>query len=132
MTSTRIEFASDGAVLHLGQTVSGLAGEIQHLLINLGTDSESDPVFPGRGTNLLQEAVQGGIVDLNSARHAANIAALLALTFYNTVTPASVDQDTVTDLALSADEFDGKRLILKTSVVAKDGREVGDSNTLAL
>lgn len=127
MKSLKISFDEGGATLHLDQLVSGAECEIQNALVNIGTTQGSDALYPSRGTNLLTEAVKGAIVDMNSARHSANFAALFTLNFIQETLPTSMIQsaDRITNLALTTAEFDGRQLILQLDGSTLDSRTFG-------
>lgn len=125
--SLRINFKADGASLDFNSSVDGVDCEIQNALVNIGTEKGSDKIHPQRGTALLGEAVRGAIIDLSSARHSSNFAALYTLSFIKNSLPSSMinSPNLIVKLKLSAAEFDGQKLNLQISGATLDGREFG-------
>jgi hypothetical protein len=56
----------------------------QNAAIILLTLPGSDDLFPSKGTDLLTDATFGKIIDINSAKHSGNFAALKIKAFINT------------------------------------------------
>lgn len=81
MRSVRIDFTGEKPRLDFDYVVAGFLATVQNSLVNLGTELGSDRLYPSRGTNLLQDAVSGKMINQRTAEHSANFAALKTLTF---------------------------------------------------
>jgi len=127
MKSLKITFNESGAIIELDQTVEALGAEVQNGLVNVATSMGSDKIYPDRGTNLLAEATKGAIIDINSARHSANFAALNTTLFIRNTLPASMtnSNDRIIRMKLSTTEFDGLKLNLQAQFTTADERTVG-------
>lgn len=77
MKTLKIMFSKNGASFDLGAPLYGeFECSVQNALVNIATLQGSDYVFPEKGTTIYKSALNGSLVDLNAARHAANFAAL--------------------------------------------------------
>lgn len=65
----------------MDETVEGKMLLQQKYLINTATTMGSDRIYPGRGTELLAEAIGGTVIDQTAAAHIGNFAALNTLRF---------------------------------------------------
>lgn len=127
MKGLKISFEAQGASLVLDQTVADADCEIQNALVNVGTARGSDPMYPLRGTNMLKEATSGAVVDLDSARHVANFAALYTFDFIRSTLPDLMKDSPhrIVQLKLSVKDFDGVLLDLSISGQLQSGVEFG-------
>lgn len=129
MTGLAINFSPGGPALYTDRLVTGFDATVQNGLVNVGTDEGSDPVFTDRGTTLMRSALDGEIVNLATARHAANFAALDARTFL-IATEVDEAEETLADLTLSPVELDYLQLKLEAQFTSDQGRVVGITATL--
>ncbi len=128
MTGIALDFTGELPELGTGK-VAGFAATVQNALVNLGTGQGSDPLFPERGTTLQQDAVEGKLIDLNSAQHSSNFAAVDTLSFGKVYT-ATDDPDGLSTLQLAPADFTGSRVLIDALFTATDGRVVGVKTTI--
>lgn len=114
-----------GAVLKLDEQVSGKEGTVQSALVNITTAKGSDRAFPTRGTDLLRRALLGELIDVNSAQHASNFAALDTLFFTARNTQATADEELLADIDLTPVAFSYNYLRLDASMEMQDDTVVG-------
>lgn len=81
MRGIKILFQDGGPVFDLENPVKDFDATVQNALVNTGTRLNSDAVYPDRGTELMKDAAAGRMVNLTSANHMANFAALRTLAF---------------------------------------------------
>lgn len=81
MTGIALKFENGKALIDLTRVRSSTDHELQSALIIALTNEGSDKAFPTKGTTLHRDAAVGYIVGLQSARHAANFAAIKTLDF---------------------------------------------------
>ena len=121
MTGIQVDFTGTSPVF--GTSVSGFQCVVQNALVGLGTAQGTDPVYPDRGTNLQKDAAVGRLIDLHSAQHASNFAALDVLAF-SRETEAG-DPSGLAQVLLSPAEFSGNGLQLEAKFLSIDGKSVG-------
>ncbi len=121
MTGVQIDFIS---VPVLGSaSVSGFQCVVQNALVNIGTRQGTDPVYDTRGTNLQKDAAYGRLIDLNSAQHSSNFAALDTLSFSRDTEGG--DPSGLAQVNLAPAEFSGNGLSLEAKFLSIDGKSVG-------
>jgi hypothetical protein len=81
MEGLKINFLPGVAGIDTQQRVSGFDTTIQNALVNIGTRTGTDSIYPTKGTTLLKRALEGKIVGLNSANHESQLAGLNTLYF---------------------------------------------------
>ena len=81
MQTIELEFLPDGSSRITEGRVSGARAVVQNALVNLLSNTESDPTFPDRGTDILDAAVSGIASSPRGAQHEANFAANRVLFF---------------------------------------------------
>lgn len=81
MTGLALKFENGKALIDLSRIRTGTDHELQVALVNALTWLGSDFAFPEKGTLLQRDAMRGYLVGFQTARHAANFAALSTLTF---------------------------------------------------
>lgn len=81
MRGSKINFGENGPVFDFSAPLVDFDTTVQNAMVNTGMDYGSDPLYPDRGTNLLRDGVQGGMINQLWANHAANFSALLTLSF---------------------------------------------------
>jgi hypothetical protein len=123
-----IDFTGSLPVFSTGQ-VDGFGSAVQNALVNIGTKQGSDVVFPDKGTTLQADAVAGKLVDLNSAQHSSNFAAVDTVAFSRTHTETD-DPDGVIGAQLEPADFDSNSLLIDAIFTAGDGRTVGVKTNL--
>lgn len=128
MTGPALDFTGETPTFGTGR-IGGFAAAVQNALVNLGTAQGSDPLYPERGTTLQQAAVEGRLIDLNSAQHNANFAAVDTLAFGRIHTEAS-DPGGVAAVQLEPADFNGSRVLIDALFTANDGTTVGIKTTL--
>ena len=119
-----IEFDEDGASLRPDGLVEGFAATAQAIMVNVGTMAGSDPLYPGRGTDLLRDGVEGRLVDTNTAQHRANFAALDTRTFFQELGYLA-GEPSLRSLAMGPAALDAGILRLDLRMVSSTGEEIG-------
>lgn len=128
MKGVALDFSGAEPAFGAGAT-EAFDAAVQNALVNLGTVQGSDPLFPDRGTHLQRDAAEGRLIDLNTAQHSSNFAALDTVIFARQHT-AETDPSALDALALEPAEFTGSRLKLDAICTARDGTVVGLKTTL--
>jgi hypothetical protein len=90
MEGISINFLNGNIFIDTDKKVEGFNATVQNALVNIGTRRGTDRIYPEKGTEILQNAVQGKIVGLNVANHEAQLAAIDTLFF-------SREHETTTD-----------------------------------
>ena len=76
MKSISITFdGEDSTFIDWNSMKEGKECIVQKYLVNIATEKGTDPVFPSRGTDLLQQAIGGVVIDATSALMIGNFAA---------------------------------------------------------
>lgn len=120
----KITFTEDGARLNWGERVSGLYATAQKALVNLGTQEGSARVHPDRGTGLPAAVGSGGLLDLASAQHAGNFAALDTL-FFLRATGVTDDPDMLAECKVIPSALSTQRLELGIQLTSNAGAKLG-------
>ena len=129
MTGIKLNLDSDVPSLDFTNTVTGFDATVQNAMVNLGTLIGSDSLFPDRGTHLLQDAVSGGMINLQWANIYANFAALRTMVFSkNNNTPGNTAG--LQTLSLKASVFNLNRLQLFVQATCVDGSTRGIATIL--
>jgi hypothetical protein len=128
MKGIAIDFTGERPVFGSGQ-VSDFGAAVQNSLVNIGTQQGSDPIYPERGTTLQEDAVAGRLIDLNSAQHSSNFAAVDTLAFARAFTPAD-DPHSVASVQLEPADFTGSSLLIDAIFTSLEGATVGVKTTL--
>ena len=82
MKGLAINFQASGrAEVDLTRSAEALQANAQNMLVNLFTHSGTDFIYPQKGTTLLADGIQHLAVDLQSAQHICNFAALDTIFF---------------------------------------------------
>lgn len=129
MTGIRIIFSEDGIRFDFDNPVKDFECTAQNALVNIGTRKGSDPMFPERGTDLLKTALSGAIVDLNSAAHASNLAAVDTLFFSRTWEQAG-NTERMAKVQLDPLSIQDRCLQLDAVFTSTDGNQIGTSTPL--
>jgi hypothetical protein len=129
MKGLAITFASTGPVINTDAYLDGFNTTVQNGMVDIGTAQGSDPMFPTRGTDLMRTALDGGIVNYTSARHASNFAALSTLTF-TTSNEDVLAEERLVDLTLSPVELDVFHMKVEAQFTSSLGNIVGVVSTL--
>ena len=124
MVDVRLDMTGDSPVFDFSNTVVNFDATVQKAMVNLGTDLGSDPVFTDRGTYILMDAVQGRMVNLATANHAANFAASRTAVFVKSTTRAGDDYG-LQSLDMSAPNYNMFRLQLNITATCVDGETRG-------
>ena len=108
MTGIALKFENGKALIDLTRIRSSADHELQTALVIALTNEGSDKAFPAKGTTLHRDAAVGHIVGFQSARHAANFAAIKTLDFLkNTrtteITDLRMEPVTITNQRLKID-----------------------------
>ena len=129
MTGVKLNFSTDVPSLDFTQTVTQFDATVQNAMVNLGTLLGSDSLFPDRGTYLLNDAVSGGMINLQWANNFANFAAVRTMVFSkNNAAPG--DEYGLQNLSLKASVFNINRLQLFLTATCVDGETRGVSATM--
>lgn len=82
MQDIKINFNGESdTLIDLTAKVEGKSLYEQKCLVNLATKKGSDPVYPARGTDLMEGAIGGLVISTNDGAHLANFAAIDTLFF---------------------------------------------------
>lgn len=100
------------------------AALVDSVLINLGTERGSCPIFAERGVDMLKRALRGYIFDRVSAQHHANFSAQETLFFLLEQDPQP-DDLFLTDIKLTPDTITLERLSMNAQLAFSDGTTVG-------
>ena len=92
LTGIKIVFEEGGARLDFTTPVSGFDTTVQCVLVNIGTNTDTDAIYPDRGTKLLIAGLVGKLFSRNQAVHESNFAAARAKTFLEETTPAEITE----------------------------------------
>jgi hypothetical protein len=122
MTGVMLDFT--GARPMFGTTaVAGFQAIVQNAMVNIATRMGTDPLYPTRGTNLQTDAAAGRLIDLNSAQHSSNFAALETMTFSRATEGG--DPDGLSQVLLPPAQFSGASLRLEAQFQSISGKTVG-------
>ena len=124
MKGLKVNFTPDGTEISLTEVVQDADCEMQNALINMASLSGGDPLYPGRGTSLLKNAVRGALIDNNAANHASNFAAIATKQFLAAVDYAD-SLNPVKKVVLQPAAFSGGRLQLTLQLTFADGTTSG-------
>ena len=113
MRDLKVTFGSDGPLLDLNSSVSGLDEAAQVIAISLGTSVGSDLFAPSRGNRLFLTFARNGLVSPQSAQHQANFAAVGTKVFYNSLPTDNPLSGIILTVAVDSPE----RLRLSTNLV---------------
>lgn len=120
--STELTFHPDGLVsLDVNKEVSGALAVCQNALVNLLEIQGQDAIFPERGTDLLERALGGSILDRRTADHAGNFAASDTL-FFSRQWEAADTGDKLDKIFLNATIAGAGNLRVESTFVTVDGR----------
>jgi hypothetical protein len=122
MTGVAIDFSGDKPALGTDR-VQGFDAVVQNAMVNIATRQGTDPLYEERGTNLQLDASAGRLIDLNSAAHSSNFAALDTLAF-SKATEAD-DPSGLSQVTLAPAQFSGGALSLEAKFQSIDGKSVG-------
>ena len=124
MRGVKLNFFGDSPVFDFSDTVKDFAATMQNAMVNFGTVLGSDPVYPDRGTYLLQDALQGRMLNLQWANSSANFAAVRTLVFcQSTEIPGNAYG--LQDLNLEAPTFNIYNLQFNVTATCTDGSTAG-------
>lgn len=101
----------------------------QNAMVNLGTQKGSDPLYADRGTDLLDSAVQGRMINTNYANQVAAFAALDTLVFAQTQ-DNPLDPNRTANVELLATKLELQSVTLALKVTDKTGTTIGVIGTL--
>jgi len=122
MTGVLIDFSGDKPVFGSAK-VEAFQAIVQNAMVNIGTRQGTDPLYTDRGTNLQLDAAAGRLIDLNSAAHSSNFAALDTLAFSRAT--ADNDPSGLSQVNLAPAQFSGGSLSLEAKFQSVDGQSVG-------
>ena len=124
MRGTKIKFDASGPTFDWSIYLVDFDTTVQNALVNVGTTLGSDPLYPDRGTSLMQDAAQGRMVNKSWANHSANFAALATLAFIRrTDVPANLQL--LNDFQMASDKLSGQQVELQIYALASDGTTAG-------
>lgn len=118
----KIEFVKGGEVrLALTGEAAGFDAVVQNCTMNFLVAQGSDPLFPNRGTDLLQRGLSGSLFSQQGARHAGNFASIDTL-FFSRQHELADSADKPAEVTAENLEFAVDRLSLQPVVTSIDGR----------
>lgn len=124
MIGVAIDFTGLKPTFDFTRTVTDFDNTVQNTMVNIGTNLNSDPVYPDRGTYILQDGVRGRMVNLQWANHEANFAAARTMVFIKGHSAAN-DAFGLQDLKLQAATYNNYRLSLYLFATCVDGSTRG-------
>lgn len=92
MEGIKIVFEEAGARLDFTAPVTGFDTTVQCVLVNIGTTTGTDKIYPERGTRLLVAGLVGKLFSRNQAVRESNFAAAQAKIFVEQSTPPEVEE----------------------------------------
>lgn len=129
MKTLRLLFTKEGASFDTTPLEGEFECSIQNALVNIGSLKGGDTAFPDKGTNLLMSALNGALVDLNSANHVTVVAALDTLLFEQAHDyPDTVEK--LSTLSLKPATFSGGAVVVDAQFKSSLGRVSGTITTL--
>ena len=127
MRGIKLNFFGGTPVFDFSDTVKDFDATVQNALVNLGTDLGTDPLYPDRGTYLLKDALQGRMINLQWANHAANFAAMRTMVF-SKANELPSNPNALQTLSVKAASFNVSRLQFDIQATCVDGTTVGNKN----
>ena len=91
MKGIRVNFSEDGASIDFNSTVNNFYSLVQNAVVNVGTKSGTDAVYPDKGTSFFDNAVKSGINTLLEASHSSNFAADETMAFYQKTNETKIE-----------------------------------------
>ena len=130
MKTLRLLFSKEGASFDTTPLEGEFECAVQNALVNIGSIKGGDTAFPTKGTDLLMSALNGALVDLNSANHVTVVAALDTLLFSQANDYADTAEQ-LSSLSLKPAAFSGGAIIIDAQFKSSLGRVSGSITTLA-
>lgn len=131
MEGLKINFIKDDISISTDSKVSGFDATIQNALVNIGTRAGTDRIYPGKGTSILDRAVEGKIVGFNAANHESQLAALDTLFFSREYETSDVNEIKLGSVAMAPLSYDGNKLRIEASFTdLANSRTVGTVTNL--
>jgi hypothetical protein len=126
MNGLKIDFSSAGGPkLDLASSIEGAYTSVQNALVNIATSQGSDSIFEDRGTNLLAQALQGRLVNLQAAQVASNFAAVDTTYFLATTETSQIPAERIQRIGLAPVVFNTNSLQLDAIFDMEDGTVIG-------
>lgn len=97
---------------------------IQNAMVNLGQRLGSSKIFPKKGTDILQEALAGGVIDPGSANRIGGTAAVQTLFFLRENEFPEVEE-TIRDISVLPDVHDNGSLKFQVGLKSTLDRSFG-------
>ena len=129
MNGLAINFTDAGPLLDFTRAIAGEDAEMQNVMVNIGTQKGTDPLFADRGTELLLAGVRGRLVSPTWARHDANFAALDTLAFVKANDQAD-NEFGISILRLGVKDFLPGKLVLSVYAEFENGSVRGKDYTV--
>lgn len=131
MKGLKIDMSQEnGPVFELESKVEGANTTVQNALINIATTLGADPIFPERGTQLLAQALQGRLVNLQAAQVASNFAAIDTTFFLAETEISTSPSERIQRIGLSPIVFTLNNLQINAEFDMEDGTTIGADATL--
>lgn len=124
MKSVKLSFEEKGVQFDFSAPVEDFANEVQTAMVNIATSKGSDPINPDKGTDLLKEAVAGRLINIRSAEHFANFAALDTLFLFRQFEDTN-DQNRLAKVTLKPVEFAAGKLTLDAQFTSASNEVIG-------
>ena len=129
MKGLKLTFAARGASLDLSSLVEDFDCVVQNAMVCIATAAGSDAIYPGKGTNLLKQALSGAVVDVRSAGHASNFAAVDTL-FFSRSNDYSDSTEKLAKAELQPVSMSQESLQLTAQFTSTAGKVVGITSAL--
>lgn len=129
MKTLRLIFSKNGASFDVVPLEGEFECAVQNALVNIGSVKGSDSVFEDKGTNLLKSALNGALVDLNSANH-VTVAAALDTLLFSQATDYPDTTERLSTLALKPASFSGGVITIDAQFKSSLGRVSGSITNL--
>ena len=119
----RVDFAEEGSAIDFSHKMTGFDTTLQNAVVNVGQRASSDPVYPRKGISLFQQSLSGALVDVNSAGHYVNFAALSTISFSRQTELSGNAADALLKFSLKITRFlPGTKMELDVSATSTAGR----------
>jgi hypothetical protein len=115
MEGLKVNFTKDDISINTGSKVSDFDATVQNALVNIGTREGTDKIFAGKGTRILDRAVEGKIVGFNAANHESQLAAVDTLFFSREYETSASDAIKLGNVAMAPLTYDGNKLTIEAA-----------------
>ena len=129
MRGIAVNFQEAGGSL-LPRVVSDFDATAQCCAVNIATEGGSDPAYAERGTDLLQQAVEFGVVSFTEAQHLSNFASVNTQVFMQQFDVPG--QEGLAEVVISPAELNVFYLRTEAQFTSTLGRKIGIVSNLPI